>query len=58
VDGGSENMKDMIALLNRIGANRIRILLYNSRVNRTIERGHYSILAALSKMTNGGLKHW
>jgi hypothetical protein len=58
VDGGSENMKDVIALLNKMGANRIRISPYNSRANGTIERGHRTILAALSKMTNGGLKHW
>jgi hypothetical protein len=58
VDGGSENIKDMIALLNRIEANCIQISLYNSRVNGAIERGHYSILAVLSKMTNSGLKHW
>jgi hypothetical protein len=58
VDRGSENMKDVITLLNKIGANRIQILPYNSRANGTIERGHCTILAALLKMTNGGLKHW
>ena len=58
VDGGSENMKEVISLLKRMGANRIRISPYNSRANGTVERGHLTILDALSKMTDGGMKHW
>ena len=58
VDGGSENMKEVISLLKRMGANRIRISPYNSRANGTVERGHFTVLEALSKMTDGGMKRW
>lgn len=58
VDGGTENMGEVIELLNKWGINRIRISPYNSRANGTIERGHRTILGALSKMTDGGMKRW
>ena len=58
VDRGTENIGEVISLLSRIGVNRIRISLYNSRANRTIKRGHRSILEALYKMTDRGLKGW
>jgi hypothetical protein len=58
VDGGIENMGKVIELLNKWGINRIRISPYNSRANGTIERGHRTILGALSKMTDGGMKRW
>jgi hypothetical protein len=58
VDGGTENVKEVITLLNSHGIGRIQISPYNSRANGTIERGHRTILAALSKSTDGGTLRW
>ena len=43
IDRGSENIREVIMLLNRIGVNRIKISLYNSYINRTVEQGFRSI---------------
>ena len=56
IDRGSENIREVIMLLNRIGVNRIKISLYNSRTNRTVEQGFRSIQEALYKITDRGIK--
>ena len=50
VDGGGENMKEVIRLLNKMEIQRIQVSAYNPKANGMIERGHGPIKNALSKM--------
>jgi hypothetical protein len=50
LDGGTENMGEVIKLLNKQGVERIQISAYHAQSNGAIERGHRPIKDALSKL--------
>ena len=58
VDGGKENMGEVIQLLNNWGIQRVQISAYNSKANGKIEAGHKPIMNALVKLTKGGKTDW
>jgi hypothetical protein len=57
VDGGPENRGLAEAFVKKYGVKRVQISAYNSKANGAVERGHRSIVEALSKMGGGG-KRW
>jgi hypothetical protein len=52
VDGGKENIGEVIQLLNKMEIQRVQVSAYNPRANGMAERGHGPIKNALSKMGN------
>jgi hypothetical protein len=50
VDGGTENMGEVVDLLNKVEIRRIQISAYNAKANGMIERGHGPIKNALFKI--------
>ena len=58
VDGGRENMGEVIRLLSEYDVRRIVISPYNSKANGQVERGHRPISDALIAMTRGRGHLW
>lgn len=58
VDGGRENMGDVIKEMNKYDVRRRVISAYNSKANGAAERTHQLFLNALTALTNGGKKRW
>ena len=53
VDGGTENMGEVIDILNLYGIHRIQVSAYHLIVNGMIERGHKPQTNSLSKIIKG-----
>ena len=53
VDGGTENMGEVIDILNLYGIHRIQVSAYHPMANGMIERGHRPLTDGLSKMIEG-----
>ena len=58
VDGGPENKDHLEAFVKQYGINRVQVSAYHPQANGMVERGHRSIVEALARMTNGGIKKW
>jgi hypothetical protein len=58
VDGEPENKDYLEAFVERYGINRVQILTYHPQANEMVKRGHQSIVEALARMTNGGIRRW
>jgi hypothetical protein len=58
VDGGPENKDNLESFVKQYGINRVQVSAYHPQANRMVERGHRSIVEALARMTNGGIKRW
>ena len=50
MDSRTENIGEMLELLNKIEVERIKISAYNARANGIIERGHRLIKNTLLKI--------
>jgi len=50
VDGGTENIREVIDILNLYGIYRIQVSAYYSIINGMIERGHKPLTDSLFKM--------
>jgi hypothetical protein len=53
VDRGTENIREVINILNLYGIYRIQVSVYHSIANGMIERGHRPLTDSLSKMIEG-----
>ena len=53
MDGGTENIKEVINILNLYGIYRIQVFIYYSIVNGMIKRGHKPLTNSLFKMIKG-----
>jgi hypothetical protein len=58
VDGGPENKDHLEAFVKQYSINRVQVSAYHPQANGMVERGHQSIVEALARMTNGGIKKW
>ena len=58
IDGGSENKEAVTELTRRYGIKNLVVSAYHPQANGMIERGHKSIIDALSKMSAGGSTYW
>jgi hypothetical protein len=53
VDGGTENIEEVIDILNLYGIYRIQVSVYYSMANGMIERGYRPLTDSLFKMIEG-----
>jgi hypothetical protein len=58
VDRGPENKGHIAAFTKKYGIKWVQVSAYHPAANRMVERGHKSIVDALTKMTDGGLEDW
>jgi hypothetical protein len=55
LDNAKQNLGEVSMLLKGLGVHRVKISAYHPQSNGTVEAGHKPIIAALAKLTNGGL---
>ena len=53
IDGGTENIREVIDILNLYGIYRIQVSIYYLIINGMIERGHRLLTNSLFKMIEG-----
>ena len=53
IDGGTENMGEVIDILNLYGIHRIQVSAYYPIANGMIKRGHRPLTDSLSKIIEG-----
>ena len=55
LDNAKQNLGAVSEVLEGLGVHRVKISAYHPQSNGIVEAGHKPIIAALAKLTNGGL---
>lgn len=58
IDTDSRNTKAIEGLIQKYEMKKVVVLAYHPQANSMIEKGHESIVNALSKMTDEGSTNW